>query len=257
VQTTSHVHQFGPADGRPLLALHGIFGHGTRWRRFAEDQLPGFRVIAPDLRGHGRTTWDPPWRFEQYVADIVEVLDDLGLDRVPVLGHSFGGAIALHLSVSAPARVDRLVLVDPAIGLYADMVIDGAEEACDVEPYATIDEARAAQAERWPFASAEQLDDELRDGFAQDSGGRWRHKYARPVAVAAWSEMARAHVVPPAGTPTLLVPALRADFVTPEFAEALREALGDNLTVREIDSSHMIYHEKPAELGKLVTDFLG
>ncbi|MFD1049741.1 LacI family DNA-binding transcriptional regulator [Kibdelosporangium lantanae] len=57
--------------------------------------------------------------------------------------------------------------------------------------------------------------------------------------------------------PNLLVPALQADFVLPRFVEDLREALGDKLTVHEMDSSHMIYHEKPAELGKLVTDFLG
>ena len=256
MQTTSYVHQFGPADGRPLLALHGLSGHGTRWRRFAEQQLPGFRVIAPDLRGHGQSTWNPPWRLEQYVDDVVEVLDDLGVDRVPVMGHSFGGAVALHMAVLAPARVDSLVLVDPAIGLEPDLCLADAEDNRTDEVYASIDEARVSQADRWPFASAEQLDEELRDGFRQDGDGRWRRRYTRAMGVQAWSEMARPHVTPP-GTRTLLVPASQADFVLPGFVEDLREALGDKLIVREMDSSHMIYYEKPVELGELVTDFLG
>ena len=59
-----HAHMFGPENGPPLLLLHGVTGTGTRFRRFAEEELPGVRVIAPDLRGHGDSTWDPPWHVD-------------------------------------------------------------------------------------------------------------------------------------------------------------------------------------------------
>src|SRR5882757_10373125 len=96
--TSLHVHEFGPADGRPLVALHGLSGHGARWRRFAEQQLPGFRVIAPDLRGHGRSPMVPPWNLAQYAADVIALLDSYGLDGVPLMGHSYGGTIAIDVA---------------------------------------------------------------------------------------------------------------------------------------------------------------
>ena len=66
-----HVHHFGPADGRPLLALHGIRGYGGRWWQLAETRLPDFRVYAPDLRGHGHSPDEPPWTLERFAADLI------------------------------------------------------------------------------------------------------------------------------------------------------------------------------------------
>jgi len=111
-----NVHLFGPDDGRPVVALHGVTGHAHRWGVLAE-QLPELRLVAVDLRGHGRSPKTPPWGFEQHVADVLAVMDDHGLERAPLIGHSFGGAIALHLAKAAPDRVEKLVLVDPALGL--------------------------------------------------------------------------------------------------------------------------------------------
>jgi lipase len=256
VSTPLFVHEFGPVDGRPLLALHGLSGHGARWRRFAETQLAGYRVIAPDLRGHGRSTWNPPWTFEQSTEDVLAVLDDRGLGRVPVMGHSFGGAISVYLANSAPERVSRLILVDPALGLDPADMLETAEEAREEGRYSSLDEARAAQADRWPFATDEQLADELAVGFGQNDDGTWRRIYSTAMGVTAWSEMARPLVTPPASMPTLLVPALGADYVSPDHVQAFRAALGDSLTVREIDCGHVIYLERPDEFGKVVTAFL-
>ncbi len=73
-----HVHQWGEASAPPLLCLHGVSSHGRRFRRLAEQRLAGrHRVIAPDLRGHGLSEWDPPWDLETHVGDISETLDDL------------------------------------------------------------------------------------------------------------------------------------------------------------------------------------
>src|SRR5437763_16911125 len=108
------VHEFGPPDGVPLLALHGLTGHGARWRALADEQLPGYRVIAPDLRGHGRSTSLPPLTLEEHAADVLRVIDRYRLAAVPVLAHSFGGAVALQAQRLAPGRVRKLVLLDPA-----------------------------------------------------------------------------------------------------------------------------------------------
>jgi lipase len=76
------------------------------------------------------------------------------------------------------------------------------------------------------------------------------------MAVAGWSEMARRPVLPPPGMRTLLLPATKADFVSPELVAALRDRLGDDLTVHEVDSTHALYLMRPVEVGALVREFL-
>lgn len=117
--TAPYVRGYGAAEGPALLALHGIKGHGARWRRIAETSLYDFSVIAPDLRGHGRSDHAPPWNTEAHVADMLAVLDARDVDRVDLLAHSFGGLIALRLAHAAPERVGRIVLLDPSVGLPA------------------------------------------------------------------------------------------------------------------------------------------
>jgi lipase len=254
VSAPLHVHTYGPADGRPVLALHGITGHGARWRVLAE-ALPDVRLHGVDLRGHGRSPWAPPWHIEQHVADALAVLDALGLPSAAVAGHSYGGAIAVHLARTAPERVERLVLLDPAIGLDPDDMLETAEGARADESYPDLDAARADRADRWSGISAELVTAELADHLVQD-GERLRYRYCRSAAVVAWSEMARAAVVPPAGTPTLLLPAAKAEFVDPAWVEACRAELGDALTVAEVDAGHMLYLERTAEVADRVRPFL-
>jgi lipase len=249
-----HVHTFGPADGWPVLALHGVTGHGARWRVLAE-ALPDVRLYGLDLRGHGRSPWTPPWHIEQHVADAVAVLDALGLPSAAVAGHSYGGAIAVHLARTAPERVERLVLLDPAIGLDANDLLETAEGARADESYPDMPAARADRADRWAGISDDLVMAELAEHLVQD-GERLRYRYCQSAAVAAWSEMARTAVVPPAGMPTLLLPAAKADFVDPAWVAACRAELGDALTVAEVDAGHMLFLERTAEVADLCGAFL-
>lgn len=103
-----HVRDVG--DGDPLLLLNGIGAHVGMWRPL-EQALTGRRLIGVDAPGTGRsaTPWTP--RTMGALARLVEgVLDRLGLERVDVLGYSFGGALAQQLAFDAPQRVRRLVL---------------------------------------------------------------------------------------------------------------------------------------------------
>ena len=105
--TVLHTYELGDPDGEPMLAIHGITAHGRRFRRLAEEAWPERRTVAVDLRGHGHSTSDGPWSIPQHVTDLLDTLDDLGLDGVDVVGHSDGGAIALALLAAAPERVRR------------------------------------------------------------------------------------------------------------------------------------------------------
>ena len=244
----------GPDDGPPVLALHGVTGHAERWKVLTA-ALPELRWITVDLRGHGRSPWAPPWGLEQHVADVIDVLDGLGLDRAAVVGHSFGGAVALHLACAARERVDRLVLLDPALGLAPQDTLEAAEEARVANTFADPAAARADRALRWAGVPDELVEAELTDHLVPDNG-RWRFRYCAAAVVAAWGEMARPALVPPADLPTLLVPALGADFVRPAWVRRCRDALGEHLTISEIDAGHMLYLERTDAVAALLRPFL-
>ena len=76
-----NVHRWGPDDGPAILCLHGVTGHGQRFRRLATDCLGDRHVLAPDLRGHGRSPWTPPWTAEQHILDLIDVLEAEGSRR--------------------------------------------------------------------------------------------------------------------------------------------------------------------------------
>lgn len=241
--------------GRPVLALHGVTGHAERWAVLS-DAVPGVHFHAVDLRGHGASPWAPPWHLEQHVADAIGVLDALGLERVPVVAHSFGGAIALHLAWAAPQRVERLVLLDPALGLDPEAMLEAAENTRPDESYPDRAAARVDRVERWGSNVPDALVDAELDAHLFLDGDRWRYRYCRSAVVAAWSEMARPAVVPPPGIPTLVMPAKHADYVSDEWLRQCRTAIGDALTVVEVDAGHMVYLERTADVAAAVGPFL-
>ncbi len=111
------VGEWGPSDGPTVLAVHGVTASHLTWPLIAE-LLPGVHVIAPDLRGRGRSNELPgPWGMPQHADDLVAVLDALGVGSAVVVGHSMGAFAALVFAHRYPSRVDSLVLVDGGLPL--------------------------------------------------------------------------------------------------------------------------------------------
>ncbi|GAA2644542.1 alpha/beta hydrolase [Dactylosporangium fulvum] len=99
-------------DGPPVALLHGGGSGRATWAGFV-GALTGFRAVTPDLRGHGASPRAAGYPLSGYADDVIELLDDLGLDRVTLIGHSLGGFTASLVAQRQPDRVTRLVLEDP------------------------------------------------------------------------------------------------------------------------------------------------
>jgi pimeloyl-ACP methyl ester carboxylesterase len=99
--------------GEPLLLLHGGTGIGGDWKVvFTGGDPDGFRVVVPDLRGHGRST-NPSlaFTFRQAAHDMFALLDHLGIRRVKAIGLSMGAKTLLHMATQQPDRIEAMVLV--------------------------------------------------------------------------------------------------------------------------------------------------
>jgi len=102
----------GPRDARPVVLLHGSPVDRRMWRpQLDELASEGYRVLAPDLRGHGRSPLPAgPWTLEDCAADVLALADRLGLERFVLGGLSVGGMVALAAVEAAPRRVEGLLL---------------------------------------------------------------------------------------------------------------------------------------------------
>jgi pimeloyl-ACP methyl ester carboxylesterase len=146
----------GPARGAVLL-LHGKNFSGAYWARtIATLRERGWRVIVPDQIGFGKSTKPRAFQFsfQALASHTAALLDQLGVERVAVVGHSMGGMLATRFALMYPARTTGLVLVNP-IGL---------EDWKRVVPYAPISAQYQAELARTPDAIKQYMTQSYFDG---------------------------------------------------------------------------------------------
>jgi len=104
-------------EGRPFLILHGWGSNCERWQKAGELLAEkGLRVIIPDLPGFGKS--EPPknaWNLDDYCDFVKEFVKFLGLERLYLLGHSFGGAVTVKFILKKPRKIEKTFLVAPAV----------------------------------------------------------------------------------------------------------------------------------------------
>ena len=116
-------------QGPALVVLHGIGSRGTSWLPIADRLAKFYDVIAIDQRGHGASSHpDQGYLIPDYAADLAGVLDQLGLEKPLIMGHSLGGMVALDWARWHPDRAAALVIEDSSMrrgGPGVDQLFDG------------------------------------------------------------------------------------------------------------------------------------
>lgn len=114
------LHLLDAGRGPPILLLHGLGGEHTVWNGLLPVLTKEFRVLAPDLRGHGRSkaSAELPFTFPDLEADLVALLDSLGLAKTHLVGLSAGAFLALQFALDHPERCESLVSI--AGGMQCD-----------------------------------------------------------------------------------------------------------------------------------------
>jgi pimeloyl-ACP methyl ester carboxylesterase len=108
-------------DRPPVMLIHGVGADGTSWEQIAAALSPGFRVMWLDLRGHGRSGHiSGALTLDDFVRDVVDVLDACGVPAAHIVGFSLGGMIAQGMGLNYAERVLRLVLLSAVAGRTAE-----------------------------------------------------------------------------------------------------------------------------------------
>lgn len=112
-----------PGGEPPLVLLHGLSANAHEFGGLIAAGLsPEFRVVAPDLRGRGRSGRPATgYRMADHARDVLAMLDALGLERVVLGGHSFGAYLTIYIAAHHPERVSRAIVIDAALRLHPDV----------------------------------------------------------------------------------------------------------------------------------------
>jgi lipase len=246
-----HLHEWGDPAAPPVVCLHGITAHGLRFRRLAEQRLASrFRVLAPDLRGHGRSEREPPWTFGTFVDDLLETLDAAGVGSAAWVGHSFGGRLVLETAAAAPERVERAALLDPAFHVLPHVALNQAETAG--ETFASPEEAVAARLQSDPDSPREFVEEDVGQHLELALDGRYRFRYCLSTVVSVYGELATEP--PPAETlqvPVLIVHSPAFGLVREEHLAAYPDA-----EILAVPGGHMVYWDAWEQTADAVDLFL-
>jgi pimeloyl-ACP methyl ester carboxylesterase len=216
--------------GPAVVFLHSLAGNAAQWSAQLDHVRKTRRAVAPDLRGHGRS--DPPadrdYTIDAHARDVGLLADALGLERFALVGHSFGGGVALAFAAQQPARVTHLVLADP-IG----------------------DGTQTPEAEVRPFVEA--LDSpaytETIEGYWSSIAGSDGAVLERLLAVMAFD--------PKPALATYRGPTLAIITPSNDFPYSMHR-LGAGIPHRVIEGTgHWLQMERPAEFNRILDQFLG
>lgn len=118
------LHYLDEGHGDPIVFLHGLGSSGQDWELQTQFFAPRFRVIAPDLRGHGRSGKPAgPYSIALLASDVTALLDALAIESAHIVGLSLGGLVAQQLAIAAPRRVRRLALTNTFARLFSGNVV--------------------------------------------------------------------------------------------------------------------------------------
>jgi lipase len=253
-----NLHEWGDPAAPAVVCVHGVNAHGRRFRKLAEERLAKrFRVLAPDLRGHGSSEWEPPWTIATHAHDMLETLDAAGVRRANWIGHSFGGRLVLELAALAPERIERAVLLDPAIQLLPHVGYDFAERERADRAFDTPEDAIMARLETGSPTPRMHLEEENREHLVEHDDGKFRFRYCQSAVVSMYGELCTPP--PPPETvraPTLLVHAGEFGLVREEQLDAYETVLGDLIEIVEVPGGHIVYWDAFEETADAVDRFL-
>jgi pimeloyl-ACP methyl ester carboxylesterase len=269
-----YVVQAGPAQGPPVVLLHGFPEFWWTWHaQIAALAGAGFRVIAPDQRGFGLSEKPPrveDYRMEERRADVVGLLDALGLERVFLAGHDFGAFVAWHLAIAEPERVRKLVVFNVA---HPQVYRSPPPEQAGSQ---TIGWFRAffqlpwlpeliARSGNWWLLERYLVRSSRPGTFAEPAMRYYKHAWSYQNAIHSmidWYRASHRHPVDVSGAPPLRLPVRivwgqRDVFNDPRLGAPSLAFCENAKLVRLENAGHWLLHEEPAETSRLLVEFFG
>lgn len=246
--------------GRPVLFLHGGSAHAHWWDFTLPHLAARYRCVALDLRGHGESEQpsDGDYRLAAHAADVAEVVRALGLASGGVVGHSFGGWVAMVYAANAGDRIGALAVLDSraSIGVRSARMLEALRKLPHTR-YPSSDEAIA----RFRLLPADTTADPARiahvaaHGIVRDADGAYRPRFDRRALTGAGAQDLTPYLRA-TRCPILAVRAADSEIVDAGALDAYRQAVPSVQVAEIADAHHHLMLDQPECLAAILDRFL-
>lgn len=250
-------------QGEPLILLHGLFGSLENLGVIARGLEDSWQIHALDQRNHGKSPHTDTMTYPQMAEDVLAYMAAQGIGKARVLGHSMGGKVAMQMALTAPERIDRLIVADIAPVTYQphhDQILEGlkAVDTGALKSRKDADQAlsesvREAGVRQFLLKNLEPVPAEQRG----DAGGRYRWRINLPVIDRSYGELSAApEGKGPFDGPVLFIKGADSAYIQSKHRDTIG-GLFPHADLRIIEGTgHWLHAEKPDTFVALCRRFL-
>lgn len=258
-----HYLTWGEPEQPVLIMLHGLRSYAATWQMLAPLIAKHFYVVALDQRGRGQSDWAEysSYQTEYYVHDLEDLIAELKVDQIILLGHSLGGTNALEFTRLHPEQVQALIVED--IGPGSSIQGEGAarirhEMQSTPLSFASWDEATAFWQKLRPLIDEQGIQSRLQHTLLEKDGLiHWRHdQEGIAKARLSFPSIDLWPAVKSLTCSTLFIKGGLSDFLTTEILEKIKENNKLVKTVEIAEASHYVHDDQAEQFNQTLQDFL-
>ncbi|WP_339875953.1 alpha/beta fold hydrolase [uncultured Algoriphagus sp.] len=241
--------------GKPLIILHGLFGSADNWFSISKELKDIFTLYLIDQRNHGDSPQSDEWNYQVMVEDLKEIMDNEGLEKAFLMGHSMGGKTAMNFALKYSDKVEKLIVADIAPRYYAvhhQRILEGLN-SLDLEAIGSRKEADDQLAEYVPNLGERQF---LLKSLGRGSDGfQWKINLA--VITEKINEVGQA--LPDGKSysgPTLFLAGSNSSYIQQSDLDDIDRFFPNNTVEFIADAGHWLHAEQPDAVVDEIRRFL-
>ena len=247
-----HYRELG--EGKPLMILHGLFGYSDNWQTHANKLAEYYRVILVDLRNHGHSDWSEEFSYDLMAQDVFELVDELKLEDLILLGHSMGGKVAMRFAQQHEDLLEKLIIVDMGMKSYPmhhEHILAGIHSV----KVDSIKSRREAEEQMRAHINEEGTLQFLLKNLYWIEKGKLAWRMNTTVLEREMPEILSAMPVGEVFTPTLFVRGELSNYILDEDFESLENQFLDSEFETIEGAGHWVHAEAPTEFIETILSF--
>lgn len=242
-------------QGSPLFIIHGLFGSLDNWQTLGKKFAENHQVYLVDQRNHGKSPHSIEFSYDLMVEDLFELVEDLGFDKINIIGHSMGGKTAIGFAAEYEEYVDKLIVVDISHKQYPrhhDEILNGLL-SLDLDIIRTRKDADIELQKSISNFSIRQF---LLKNLYWVEKGRLDWRMNLNVLSSEIDGIIEEIYFNEIDVPTLFVRGVQSDYIVEKDYPELKKKFS-NVTIHEVEKAgHWVHAEAPIEFFNTITEFL-
>lgn len=243
-------------EGQPLLILHGVFGSSDNWMTIGRGLAPDFHVYMLDMRNHGQSFHSITFDYPSMVNDLDHFMQEKGIDKSYLMGHSMGGKIAMNFAVNHPDTLLKLIIVDispRSYPIHHDNILTGLS-SIDLSALQSRSEADEQLSK---YVAEKSTRNFLLKNLARDENNNFMWRLNLPVIR---MNIERVGVGLPGNNKfegeTLFIKGSNSNYILEEDFDLIKERF-PNSTIKIVEGAgHWVHAEQPEKFLETVKEFL-